>query len=67
MPGGGPFCCMSGEETDEEAFAEAGNVSVVTSALSADGVPDTIHIDPSPSVADDEFDVRVSEFATIPD
>ena len=47
----------------DDAQCKAGEVRLTASK---DGVPETIHVDPSPSVADDEFDVRVSEFATIP-
>jgi hypothetical protein len=47
----------------DDAQCKSGEVRLTASN---DGVPDTIHVDPSPSVADDEFDVRVSEFSTIP-
>jgi hypothetical protein len=47
----------------DDAQCKTGDVRLTASK---DGVPDTIHIDPSPSIADDEFDVRVSEFAAIP-
>lgn len=35
-------------------------------AAAKDGVPETIHVDPSVLVADDEFDVRLSEFSAMP-
>ena len=47
----------------KDAQCKTGEVRL---SASKDGVPDTIHVDPSPSIADDEFDVRVSEFGAIP-
>ena len=34
----------------------------VRATASKDGVPEKVHVDPSRSVADDEFDVTISEF-----
>ena len=46
----------------DAALCKTGEVRLTAAR---DGVPDTLHIDPSPSIADDEFDVRISEFEAI--
>lgn len=45
-----------------DAQCKTGQVRLTASK---DGVPETIHIDPRVSVADDEFDVRLSEFSAM--